>query len=135
MLVALVMGMVDVYPGMPALPTFKMLELPLRDLFIAFLGGAVAVLVLSRWLPKTSFYGKLVSQTASGVTTEAKIECQQMLRLGQVGVAVSALRPGGKAQFGNEILDVISQGELIDKGQRVKIIGHSGAEAVVEGVG
>jgi membrane-bound serine protease (ClpP class) len=135
MFVALVMAMVDVYPGMPALPTFKMLELPLRDLFIAFLGGTVAVLVLSRWLPKTSLYGKLVSQAASGVTTEATLERQQISRLGQVGVAISALRPGGKAQFGNEILDVISQGELIDKGQRVKIIGHSGTEAVVEGMG
>src|SRR5207249_4877310 len=69
MLVALVMAMVDVYPGMPALPTFKMLELPLRDLFIAFLGGTAAVLALSHWLPKTSFYAKLVSQTASGTTT------------------------------------------------------------------
>ena len=134
MLVALVMAMVDVYPGMPALPTFKMLELPLRDLFIAFLGGVGAVLVLSRWLPKTSLYGKLVSQTASGVTTEARLKQEQMSRLGQVGVAISALRPGGKAQFGDEILDVISQGELIDKGQRVKVIGHSGTEAVVEGV-
>jgi membrane-bound serine protease (ClpP class) len=132
MLVALVMAMVDVYPGMPALPTFKMLELPLRDLLIAFFGGAVAVVALSRWLPKTSFYGKLVSQTASGVATVANIERQRVSRLGQVGIAISALRPGGKAQFGNEILDVISQGELIDKGHRVKIIGHSGAEAVVE---
>src|SRR6266487_3613834 len=132
MLVALVMAMVDVYPGMPALPTFKMLELPLRDLFIAFLGGAVAVLALSRWLPKTSFYGNMVSQAASGVITGAKLERKQMSRLGQVGVAISELRPGGKAQFGNEILDVISQGEMIDKGQRVKIIGHSGTEAVVE---
>jgi membrane-bound serine protease (ClpP class) len=135
MLVALVMAMVDFYPGMPVLPTFKMLELPLRDLFIAFLGGAVVVLVLSHWLPKTSLYGKLVSQAASGVTTEAKIEQRKIARLGQLGVAISPLRPGGKAQFGNEILDVISQGELIDKGQRVKIIGHSGTEAVVEGVG
>ena len=135
MLVALVMAMVDVYPGMPALPTFKMLELPLRDLFIAFLGGTAAVLALSHWLPKTSFYAKLVSQTASGTTTVARLERQQMSRLGQVGVALSALRPGGKAQFGDEILDVISQGELIDKGQRVKIIGHSGMAAIVEGVG
>jgi len=135
MLVALVMAMVDVYPGMPSLPTFKMLELPLRDLFIAFLGGAVAVLVLSRWLPKTSFYGKLVSQMASGVTTVVQLEQRQISRLGQVGIAISPLRPGGKAQFGNEILDVISQGDLIDKGQRVKIIGHSGTEAVVEEAG
>src|SRR6185369_8165053 len=113
MFVALIMAMVDVYPGMPALPTFKMLELPLRDLFIAFLGGAVAVLVLSQWLPKTSFYGKLVSQNTSGVITEAKLDRQQVSRLGQVGVAISALRPGGKAQFGDEVIDVISQGELI----------------------
>jgi membrane-bound serine protease (ClpP class) len=135
MLIALVMAMVDVYPGMPALPTFKMLELPLRDLFIAFLGGALAVLVLSQWLPKTSFYGKLVSQNTSGVITEAKLERQQVSRLGQVGVAISALRPGGKAQFGDEVIDVISQGEVIDKGQRVKVIGHSGTAAVVEGMG
>src|SRR3989442_7690570 len=99
MLVALVMAMVDVYPGMPALPTFKMVELPLRDLFIAFLGGAVAVVVLSRLLPKTSFYGKLVSPTASGVTSEAKIEQRQISRLGQVGVAISSLPPPGEAQI------------------------------------
>src|SRR5437660_1860916 len=97
MLVALVMAMVDVYPGMPTLPTFRMLQLPLRDLFIAFVGGALAVWVLSRWLPKTAIYGKLVSQTASGVNTVAKLEREQKSRLGQVGVAISVLRPGGKA--------------------------------------
>ncbi|PYK97439.1 MAG: hypothetical protein DME19_16395 [Verrucomicrobia bacterium] len=134
MLVALVMAMVDVYPGMPAIPSFERLELPLRDLFIAFAGGAGAVFVLSRWLPKTSIYGKLVSQTASGVSTVADLEQKQQLRIGQTGVAVSPLRPGGKAQFGEQILDVISQGEMIDKGRRVKIIGHSGTEAVVEAV-
>src|SRR5439155_6392086 len=42
MLVSVVMAMVDVYPGMPAIPSLKKLELPLRDLFIAFLGGAAA---------------------------------------------------------------------------------------------
>ena len=134
MLVALVMAMVDVYPGMPSLPTFKILQLPLRDLLIAFAGGAVAVWILSRWLPRTSLYGKLVSQTASGVTTVLELEQKQESRIGQVGVAVSSLRPGGKAQFGDEILDVISQGELIARGQRVRIVGHSGTEAVVEAI-
>ena len=132
MLIALVMAMVDVYPGMPAIPSFKKLELPLRDLFIAFVGGSVAVLLLSRWLPKTAVYGKLVSQTASGMGTVAEFEQKHRSRIGQVGVATSALRPGGKAQFGDEILDVISQGEMIDSGRRVKIVGHSGTAAVVE---
>lgn len=132
MLIALVMAMVDMYPGMPALPTFKMLQLPLRDLFVAFVGGVLAVFVLSRFLPKTAIYGKLVSNTASGVSTVAKLEQKQSARVGQMGVAISSLRPGGKAQFGDEVLDVISQGEMIDRGRRVKIIGHSGTEAVVE---
>jgi len=56
-------------------------------------------------------------------------------RIGQQGVAVSNLRPGGKAQFGDEILDVISQGELISSGQKVRIVGNSGTEAVVESIG
>ena len=135
MLVSVVMAMVDVYPGMPAIPSLKKLELPLRDLFIAFLGGAAAVFGLSRWLPRTPIYGKLVSQTASGVSTVAELEQKQKSRVGRVGVAISPLRPGGKAQFGEEILDVMTQGEMIDRGQRVRIVGHSGTEAVVEAVG
>jgi membrane-bound serine protease (ClpP class) len=117
---------------MPALPTFKMLQLPLQDLLIAFAGGVLAVFVLSRLLPKTAMYGKLVSNSASGMSTVTKLEQKQASRVGQLGVALSTLRPGGKAQFGDEVLDVISQGEMIDRGQRVKIIGHSGTEAVVE---
>jgi membrane-bound serine protease (ClpP class) len=132
MLVALVMATVDVYPGMPAIPSFQKSELPLRDLFIAFVGGGVAVVLLSRWLPKTSVYGKLVSKTASGMVTVTELGQKQESRIGRTGVAVSPLRPGGKAQFGDEVLDVISQGEMIDSGRRVRIIGHSGTEAVVE---
>jgi membrane-bound ClpP family serine protease len=51
-----------------------------------------------------------------------------------MGEAVSNLRPGGKARFGDEILDVMSQGEMIEKGTRVRIIRHSASEAVVESV-
>ena len=44
------------------------------------------------------------------------------------------LRPGGKAQFGDQIIDVISQGEMLEKGQQVKIIGNSTHAAIVERV-
>jgi len=132
MLVALVMAMVDVYPGMPGLPTLPQLKLPLQDLLIALVGSLVTVFALSRILPKTPVYGLLVSHSASGVGSVALQEQKQALRIGQVGATISALRPGGKAQFGNEILDVISQGDMIAKGQKVRIIGHSGTEAIVE---
>jgi membrane-bound ClpP family serine protease len=45
---------------------------------------------------------------------------------------VSALRPGGKAQFGDSILDARSQGEMLPKGAPVRIIAFSNGTAVVE---
>lgn len=134
-LVALVMGMVDMYPGTPALPTLPQLQLPLRDISMAILISLGLVLILARFLPKTSFYHQLVSQTASGVSSVAAVEEQLQVRVGQTGVAISQLYPGGKARFGDQLLDVITRGELVEKGMTVKIIGHSGANAVVEAVG
>ena len=132
MLVALVMAMVDIYPGMPSVPSLPQLQLPIQQILIAMAGGVVAILVLSRFLPKTSIYRKLVSQTASGMKTELVVEKQKRSHQGQIGVTISPLRPGGKAQFGSEILDVISQGDMVPPGTRVKIVGSSGTAALVE---
>ncbi|MEP6664600.1 MAG: NfeD family protein, partial [Verrucomicrobiota bacterium] len=131
-LVSLVMAMVDVYPGAPRVPTMPQLTAPMQDLGIALAVSIGLAILLARFLPHTPLYGALVSQTASGVQSDLKIAQKKISRAGQIGVAISQLRPGGKAQFGSEIIDVISQGDLIAKGQKVKIIGQSGTEAVVE---
>lgn len=135
MLVAIVMAYVDTYPGMPSIPKFGDLEDSLRNLFITFIGSAAVIWALSLWLPKTSLYGALVSRSASGVVSTVEQKERQASMVGQEGVAISNLRPGGKAQFGDQVLDVVSQGDMIAKGQRVRVIGHSASEAVVEAVG
>jgi membrane-bound serine protease (ClpP class) len=132
MLVALVMAMVDVYPGTPQLPSFGQLRFPLQQILIAFLGSAVAIWILSRILPSTPIYRHLVSSSASGMATLLEQSELQKTRLGQVGTALSSLRPGGKARFGEDVVDVVTQGELLPKGSRVRIIAYSGADAVVE---
>jgi membrane-bound serine protease (ClpP class) len=134
MLVTVVMAMVDVYPGMPAWPTLPQLRLPFRQLTYAALGSVLVLLLLSHWLPQTPVYGVLVSQSASGVRSVADAAKAQAARLGREGAALSVLRPGGKAQFGDEILDVMTQGDMIARGTRVRIIGHSGREAIVEAI-
>lgn len=136
--ISIVMAMVDVYPAMPDLPSpmTMRVRVPLFDivvnLAIALLGSAAAIWILSKVLPKTSVYGRLVSHSASGEVTVLAQEEQHAKRLGEIGITVSVLRPGGKAQFAEEILDVISQGEMIPKNSRVRIIGYSGKEAIVE---
>jgi len=133
-LAALVMGMVDVYPGGSPLPTLPQLQLPLRDISVAVLVSFVLALILARLLPSTPLYHQLVSQTASGVHSVAAAEAQQAARVGQTGVALSPLCPGGKARVGEDLLDVITRGEMVEQGRPVRIIGHSGLDAVVEEV-
>lgn len=132
MFVAIIMAMVDIYPGMPSVPSLPQLQLPMQNLSIAVVGSTIAILILSRILPRTPLYRVLVSTTASGVVTESIQQESRAHLLGHVGVTVSNLRPGGKAQFDQQIIDVISQGDLVAKGTRVRIIDFSAHEAIVE---
>ena len=139
MLAALIMAMVDLYPAttpgvLPSMPSLDKFELPLKNLGIATLGGGLAIWIASLLLPKTPMYRAMVSQSATGMKTEALLEAKQKSLQGQIGVTTSALRPGGKAQFGDAIIDVISQGDMLPKGTRVQVIGSSGAEAIVAAV-
>jgi membrane-bound serine protease (ClpP class) len=54
--------------------------------------------------------------------------------LGAIGVAVTPLRPSGKAQFGGQFLDVIAEGDYIAPGGRVQVIEIEGTRTVVKEV-
>ena len=54
--------------------------------------------------------------------------------LGMEGITLSACVPSGKAQFGEKILDVVSDGGKIDQGSPIRIIHFSGNTAVIENV-
>jgi membrane-bound serine protease (ClpP class) len=51
--------------------------------------------------------------------------------LGKTGRATSPLRPAGIAQFDGERVDVISEGELIEPGEQIKVIRVDGNRIVV----
>ncbi len=133
MLGAIVMALVDWDPTLPAYtaPTIGQFALPMRSLTVALLGSLGFIVLIGRYLPETSFYRHMVSESVSGGQTEKDFIAQQDSRLGKTGIVVSALRPGGKAKFGDETIDVVSQGEMIEEGIDVKIIDFSGRDAVV----
>jgi membrane-bound serine protease (ClpP class) len=142
---AVVMALVDLYPTTPATPgglswpawtgpTNESLNGALRVLLITVAGTALGVWLAGKWLPKTPLYASLVSQGASGAATTAAFVAQEHTLLGQTGVTISALCPGGKARFGESILDVMSQGDMLEKGRAVRVIGFSTGTAIVEAV-
>jgi membrane-bound ClpP family serine protease len=53
------------------------------------------------------------------------------LTLGMEGVAVSALRPAGSAEFNGKILEVTTQGTYLAAGSRIKIVQIDGSGIVV----
>jgi membrane-bound serine protease (ClpP class) len=53
---------------------------------------------------------------------------------GEVGVAQSYLRPGGKARFGDHYVDVLTEGDFVPCGTPIHVVRISGSQVVVEEV-
>jgi membrane-bound serine protease (ClpP class) len=56
------------------------------------------------------------------------------VNLGDVGKVKSKLRPTGKVQFGDAIVDVVAEGEFLEAGTAVEIIEIHGNRVVVKAV-
>ena len=56
------------------------------------------------------------------------------LAVGDVGVAFTPLRPGGKGRFGERTIDVLASGDFFDRGTPIRVVRVTGNQVVVEGV-
>ncbi|QEG39518.1 NfeD family protein [Roseimaritima ulvae] len=54
-----------------------------------------------------------------------------VVQAGDLGRTLSALRPSGKAMFGDEAVDVVTEGDFVDPDQPVRVIKKSGTRVVV----
>ena len=60
--------------------------------------------------------------SASDVTSAALPEEADLVEVGDIGITDSLLRPAGKARFGEEVIDVVSDSNLIDPGTQVRVV-------------
>ena len=72
---------------------------------------------------------KMPSLAASGQPAAETYEKKRLA--GDIGIAISPLRPAGIARFGDDFEDVVSEGTFIEEGQRVKVIHLNGNRIVV----
>ncbi len=132
MLVSLIMGMVDFYPGSGWLPRWDQLRVPFLNFGGAMVGLTVLALLLGRYFPHSRFYQQMIPASVSGAEDSRSIVSFQESMMGKEGVTLSVLRPGGKAQIESRSLDVIAQSGMLPKGTRVRIVSYSGTDAIVE---
>lgn len=78
--------------------------------------------------------GKALTLSDSAKTwTSPRTDASNLI--GQVGKSLTVLRPAGTAQFGDQKLDVVTEGDYVGVGQRVKIMRVEGTRVVVRGLG
>jgi membrane-bound ClpP family serine protease len=101
--------------------------------------GMAAAVVIGRYLPNIPYASRLVLQPPEDpVDTGEPERTQEGLAatalLGAIGVAATTLRPAGKAQFGEQFLDVTAEGDYVNPGARVQVIEIEGNRIVVKEV-
>ena len=138
MLGALMMAMVPHIPtNVPGLPPFPVLP----DLYESFvrLGlslvlSTISMLILARYLPETRLFSRLVLEAATDAKSGYTASENTRALIGQTGVSVTPLRPGGTGDFAGTRMSVVSRGEFIDSNSLIRIAEAHGSRIVVEAV-
>ncbi len=139
MFASLVWAMVDRYPGQNLWPTGQMLKTPLLNMFLTFIGAAILIAILARYLPQTTLYRRFILSTTnppgpSLAGAPRSFATPLPLTPGMRGRALTILRPSGKAEFESHVVDVVTEGEFITAETPVAIVSTDGMRVVVKGV-
>ena len=129
---AIFLSMVRQLPGTPFIPDFSRLTEPILSMTIGIVGSFLGGVLIIRFLPKTGARHGIIltadERSAGGYTaTSRRLEGFT----GREGVAITTLRPAGKAMFDEEIVIVVTQGEFLEKGCPVKVLRVEGGRVVV----
>lgn len=97
----------------------------------AVLGIVVLELVIGTWawlkfFPDSRVARKFISQGSVGDLGVSRPEL-----LNATGEALSQLRPSGKANLNGQQLDVVTEGDLIERGEKIKVVQVEGTRIVV----
>lgn len=104
----------------------------------AIVGIIAAIVLLNRWLPEAPMFGRMVLQPPSEEEAEAISESESLTHfenlLGVRGTATTPLVPGGKARLGDEVYDVMTDGQFVQRGDLVEVVELRGNWIVVRPV-
>src|SRR5690606_27895382 len=98
----------------------------------------VTAILIRRFLPHTPVLNRMLLAPPSGAELEELSNRESLADfrhlMGQQGVASTPLMLSGKARFGEMLVDVMADGEAIDRGTPVVVVEVSGSRVVVRSV-
>lgn len=114
--------------------TMQGVETGLWVISLGLLGGLVGMVALSRVLPRSPYFRRIVPDNPTPESVAILDPQAEVAAVGSVGLVEGILRPAGKARFGSSLVDVVSDGEFINAGERVEVIDRKGNQVVVRRV-
>ena len=111
---------------------FEMVSNAIIQLSVSLVAAIILIIILAKFLPKTTIFNKFVlaveeKKDAGFVSHSTSDEL-----VGKKGVAITTLRPAGTAKIDGNRVDVVSESEYIEKGQKIKVIAVEGIRVVVK---
>lgn len=92
---------------------------------------AIGVFIIIRSAQKGKL-SKLILHTASKTKDGYSTSDDNSALVGLEGVALTTLRPAGTGEFDGQRLDVVTEGDFIENGVKIRIIRTEGRRIVVE---
>lgn len=127
-LVSLVLSMLKLPP--PDVPdltiNYQMLSRALWTVIFVFAGFAVVAWTISVYLPSIPLLGRLVLDPGKGGPGAAAAAAAEESLMGRTGEAITDLRPAGTALIGGRRVDVVTEGEYIERNAAVRVIALHG---------
>lgn len=103
-------------------------------LSFAIISTFVVGVIAWKFLPKSSLFKRIVLSSAETKKQGFQSAASLDIYLGKTGKALSALRPSGRASIEGKSLDVITEGEFIDKDRNIQVIKVEGSKIIVKEV-
>jgi membrane-bound serine protease (ClpP class) len=101
----------------------------------AIVGTGVAASIVRRFLPHTPMFNRVYLAPPSGDELTELSQRESLGRFehlrGATGTCYTPLVPGGKVRFDEELVDVVSEGDFIDRGTTVEVVEVQGTRVVV----
>ena len=91
----------------------------------------IALLFLRYVLPRFSTKQRGPYLKTSLKAAHADSSETEKIRIGDKGIAISYLRPSGKADFNDDLFDVVTEGEFMEKGTDIKVSAIKGNRIIV----
>jgi hypothetical protein len=101
-------------------------------------GITLAAAVMRRFLPHTPMFNRMVLEPPTGRELEERSRREALGQFDHLlnarGTAYTPLVPGGKARIGEQLVDVVTDGEFIDRNQALEVVEVHGTRIVVRAV-